>query len=159
MVYKIFLVPSLCDDIATLLSIEIVAFIRVFFVWKYGRSSHPKKKLNVLWDTHVLARTFFYVKDPNNNLSMKRIFLKCPHTNAKSHCILSKHMLKIKAFSYSPLNACIPSTCCIIMWKHYYKANATWSSLFSQDDSSCSFFLTHQCKTEKDNRKRDNECM
>ena len=57
-------------------------------------------------------------------------------------------MLEFKAFSHSPLsaNVCMSSTCCTIMANTNINPMQQDSSLFSQDDPSCSYFLPHQCR-------------
>ena len=53
--------PSLCNDIATLFSIEISSLIRVIFICKCGLNL-SQRNLNVLWDTQVIFLNFFRKK-------------------------------------------------------------------------------------------------
>ena len=139
-VHKLFLVPILCNDITTLLSIEIASFICVFFLCRYGHNL-SQRNLSVLWDTRVICLNIFLWKEPIQLINEPYISLKFAHTTianvhnlkeiAKNHSIL--------AFSLSA-NACKSSTCYTIMYKHQYKANAT-TTLFSLSRWSIMLFF------------------
>ena len=120
-VQKVFLVLIICNDIITLFSIEIASFLCVIFFYKYG--SNLSRELEcIMRYTRSLFKQFS-MKKPDNNLLVNPKFLSDAHTLQSLIFILSlKQMLKIMAFSHSPMsaNACISSTCCTIMYIHQY---------------------------------------
>ena len=78
-VHKISPIPSLCNDIATLLSIEIVSIICVFFPLQKW-TNLLQIKLDVLWHTQALCLNIFSMNEPNNNLLLNFIFISLTHT-------------------------------------------------------------------------------
>ena len=63
--------------------------------------------------TSSLLVSFFFMKEPNQNVLVNLTVLLNSHILQSLIFILSKQMLKIKAFFQSPLstNACLSSTC------------------------------------------------
>ena len=108
-VHKVFSIPSLCNDIATLLI--CVSFICVFLVNKYEPTSHKRIRCIMTYTGSLLE--YFSVKEPNNNLDVDPTFLSNAHTLWSLIFIFSKQMLKIMVFSHSPLSVitCISSIC------------------------------------------------
>ena len=96
-----------------------LSLICVFFLCKYGPNL-SQRNLNVLCHTQVLSLNIYSVKGPNNNLSVNPTFLSNAPTLQSLIFILSKQVLKIKAFTHFPFsaNTCISSTCCTIMGIH-----------------------------------------
>ena len=153
-VYKVFIVRSLCNDIATLLSTAIVSLIRVVFLCKYGPNL-SQRNLNVLWHTWVLCLNIFLWKSPiityRWTLHSSQMPTYYDHSSSypQRKCSKLGHFPILRWVPMLAYQARVAQSCANTNMKPMQQE----SSLFSQYDPSCSLFLPHRWKTQKKVKK------